>query len=405
MKILYLHQYFRIPTQSGGTRSFWIALELIKKGHSVTLITSRENQANLIEKELINGINVVFIKNAYSNKMSASRRLISFFNFMLISSYVALIQKEINLVYATSTPLSIGVPALLLRYFKRVQFFFEVRDLWPEFPIQVGVIKSSILQRFLRKYEKLIYKKALHIIALSPGMKDGILKTGVDHYKITVIPNMSKIDKFFPREPDLDICTKFGFSKDKFKIIHFGAMGYANGLEYLINAAKIFKDRHYNDIQIILLGDGMIKEYLHKLVVKNNLRDWIVFIDKQPMNITSEIVNICDCSVVTFIDLPVLQTNSPNKLFDSLSAGKPVIVNSRGWTKEIVENNQCGFFVNPNEPEEFVNSIMTLKNDKKLALKMGNNSRILAEQKFDKSILCEKLVQIIENIYQKHERV
>ncbi len=399
MKILYLHQYFKIPAESAGTRSYWIALELIKEGHSVIMVTSRNVQNELIEEKMIDGIDLIYIRNSYSSDMSVTRRLVSFFIFMVAASFIALRQRGIDLVYATSTPLSVGVPALITRFFKRIPFIFEVRDLWPEFPFQMGAVKNKLSKYILKSYEKRIYEKAIHIIALSPGMKDGIVSTGVDPAKVTVIPNMSKTDKFYPRKPDHNIMSHFGLSPGKFKVIHFGAMGLANGLEYLIDAAKIMKEKRYDNIEIIILGDGMVKSALQKEVQKYNLSDIVIFIEYQPMDLTSEIVNCCDCSVVTFKNLPVLQTNSPNKLFDSLSAAKPVIVNSAGWTKQMVESNQCGLYANPEKPSDFVDAVLLLKNNKDLAQRMGTNSRMLAKKKYNKSILCNELVQVIEKYY------
>jgi len=169
MNILYLHQYFVLPGEAGGGRSYWISQEMIKFGHSVTMITSRNSQKKLIERIRIDGIDIIYIRNSYSNTMTAYRRIISFLNFMFVSSVIAIRCKKPDLVYATSTPLTIGLPALKLRLIKRVPYIFEVRDLWPEFPIQMGAVKNRSVQKLLRWFEKVIYNKAVHIIALSPG--------------------------------------------------------------------------------------------------------------------------------------------------------------------------------------------------------------------------------------------
>ncbi len=403
MNILYLHQYFTTPLQAGGGRSYWISLQLIENGHQVTLVTSRNIQNKFIENEVIDGIKVIYIRNQYSNEFSILRRIFSFVSFMIASSVVTFKQKKPDILIATSTPLTIGFPALLMSFLKRIPYIFEVRDLWPEFPIQMGAIKSKSARKILESFEKIIYRKALHIIALSPGMKDGIVEAGIDPGRITIIPNMSKNDRFYPHRKNENIMRSFGISSDKFNLIHFGAIGPANGLEYLINAARILNSEKINDIQIILLGGGMIRKELEKEVEDCRLNTIVYFIDSQPMNITSEIVNCCDCSIICFKNLQVLQTNSPNKLFDSLAAGKPVIVNSAGWTKDLVEENQCGFFVDPEKPDDLVKAVLKFKNDKDLAILMGKNARSLAENKFDKSLLCRELVHVIEDKYMNYK--
>lgn len=398
MNILYLHQYFVLPGEAGGGRSYWISQEMIKFGHSVTMITSRNSQKKLIERIRIDGIDIIYIRNSYSNTMTAYRRIISFLNFMFVSSVIAIRCKKPDLVYATSTPLTIGLPALKLRLIKRVPYIFEVRDLWPEFPIQMGAVKNRSVQKLLRWFEKVIYNKAVHIIALSPGMKEGIINRGIGQSKVTVIPNMSKTDKFFPHEPDVKLMTKLNIGADKFKVIHFGAIGPANSLDYLIDGAMVLKERKCNDIEIIILGDGMSKKDIEKKIICKRLGDIVTLIGSQPMEITSEIVNLCDCSIVAFRNIPVLQTNSPNKLFDSLATGKPVIVNSAGWTKDLVEEYKCGLYVDPEKPESFADAVIFFKNNPVILESMGKNARSLAETRFNKEILCRELVEVLENV-------
>jgi len=393
-KILYIHQYFITPKQSGGTRSYWLSQELIKKGYNVTMLTARNNQETLIQRQCIDGINVIYIKNSYDNSFGITKRIFSFIRFMILSTIIALKEKKVDLVFATSTPLTVGVPALILHWFKRIQFVFEVRDLWPEVPIQMGGIKNKLVINILYQFEKIIYRKAKHIIALSPGMVDGVLKQGINSDKISMIPNMAKIDEFYIREPNVEIANKFEIDLNKFNITHFGAMGQANGLDYIINAAYILKTIGNSNFDFIFLGDGSTKNSLIQKSKELKLEN-IKFIDAQSMNIVSEIINLSDCSIVSFSNIPILRTNSPNKLFDTLSAGKPLIVNSSGWTKKMVEDNKCGAFVDPTKPEELILLLQFWKTKPELMEEMCKNSRNLAETKYDKSILTKKFVKTI----------
>lgn len=392
-KILYIHQYFKTPLEPGGTRSYWFAKALINQGFQVTMITSRGKQSKLVLKENIDGIQVIYIRNAYSNNMSILRRLISFINFMILSTWVSLRQTNIDLIYATSTPLTIGFPALICKWFKKIPFIFEVRDLWPEVPIQMGGLRNPFLKKMALRFEKLIYKNSKHIIALSPGMQEGIIKRGISEQKVSMIPNMSKIDKFYRREKDPIVASNFGINLNKFNVIHFGTMGRANGLEYIINAAEIVSKSN-KDIYFIFLGKGAIKQKLESMAIEKGLTN-ITFIDAQPMETVSELVNLCDVSIVPFLNLPILQTNSPNKLFDSLSAGIPIIVNSAGWTKELVEEYHSGEFVSPEYPEELAQKLIEWKSQPQRLIDMGNNARKLAEIKYDKSILSQQFVTVI----------
>ena len=400
MNILYLHQYFVTPDEPGGTRSYWISQELLRRGHNVTMITSTNN-ANHKEAcdEMIDGIHVIYLKNRYSNYMGALQRIRSFLRFMFKAIAVGRKQKNIDLVFATSTPLTVGAIAIALKWLKGWKYVFEVRDLWPEGLIQEG-ITNPIVVWALKLLERKSYHKAEHVIALSPGMKDGVMKVGTKDGECTMIPNMSKPDKFFPREPNEDVIKEFGIDMKKFNLIHFGAMGYDNHLEYIVEAAHLAQENGYFNLNFIFLGDGSTKPAMEDLSNKYVLKN-VQFLGNHKMAVVSEIVNCCDASIVSFQNIPILATNSPNKLFDSLSAGKPIIVNSAGWTKDLVEQEKCGCYVDPENPQELVDALVQMNNDKALTKKWGENSRRLSVEVFDKSILSAKVADVLEMIYNR----
>jgi glycosyltransferase involved in cell wall biosynthesis len=180
-------------------------------------------------------------------------------------------------------------------------------------------------------------------------------------------------------------------------VIYFGAMGIANGMDYILDAAKLLSKEI--DVEFLFFGFGSMKPILQQRCIDEGISN-IRFFKGEPMERLSEIVNFCDISLVTFSNLPILATNSPNKLFDSLSAGKPIIVNSPGWTKDMVEKYNCGVYVNPENPFELSDQIIYLKNKPELCDLMGDNSRKLAENTFDKSILCKQYVNLINKSFE-----
>lgn len=398
MNILYIHQYFVTPQEPGGTRSYWISQELIKNGHEVTMLTTSRGK-DKPKEVMVDGIKVIYLNIPYNNRMGLFKRLIAFIKFMFLSALYVLKTKKPNLIIGTSTPLTVGFPVLVGKKFRRIPYIFEVRDLWPEVPVQMGGVKNKLLIRLLYRFEKSIYKNSLHVVALSPGMRDGVYAAGTPKNKISTIPNMSKIDKFWPRKKNEDLIKSLGLKPDSFKVIYFGTMGLANGMDYILDAANFLKEEE--NIEFLFVGDGSTKHMLVKRCETEGL-DFIHFYGKMPMEQLSETVNISDVSLVTFADLPILATNSPNKLFDTLSAGKPLIVNSPGWTKTMVEEEECGFFVDPNKPDEMANAILNYKNNPKTLKKYGENARLLAEKKFDKSILCKQFVEVVEKTAKQH---
>lgn len=399
MNILYIHQYFNTPEEPGGTRSYWISRELVCRGHDVTVITSTNSKLHTEPGEtVIDGIKVVYVKNEYSNYMSPLRKVKSFVNFLKLAIKEGCKQKDVDIVYATSTPLTIGYVALRLKSKKRLPYVFEVRDLWPEFPIQIGAITNPILIWALRKFEKRIYDNAEHVVALSPGMQDGVVATGTPRNKTSMIPNMSKPDLFYPHEVDQNIIKDFCIDTSKFNVIHFGAMGVANGLEYIIDAAKEVEEKGVDDIDFIFMGSGATEPLLKDRVKAYGLRN-VKFLGDHKMRTVVEVVNICDASITTFKNLPILATNSPNKLFDSLSAGKPIIVNSAGWTKDMVEQGDCGFFVNPDNPSELAEKLIEIRAQKDLLERWSKNARKLSEEVYDKAKLSAQVADVLENTF------
>lgn len=395
MNILYIHQYFITPDKPGGTRSYWIAQELIKNGHKVTMITADPKATMKRNEVMVDGINVIYLKEAYTQDMSIIARLKAFLGFVWKSINEAKKQKNIDLVIATSTPLTVGITALYMKWLKKIPYIFEVRDLWPEVPIQMGAFKNPLIVKSTRWFEKTIYKNAIHVIALSPGMQDGVIKY-ISRDKTTMISNMSKIDEFWSREKNIDFEKELKLKPYSFKIIHFGSLGFANGAETIIESAKLMKD--IDDVEFLFIGGGSTEGNLIAECQKYGLKN-VKFLGRFPMKETSEIVNFSDVSIVSFKDLPILYTNSPNKLFDSLSAGKPIIVNSAGWTKDMVEKYNCGYYVNPNKPQELVDKILFLKNHPEIVKEMGQKSRNLAETVYDKSILTKQFVETVENSF------
>jgi glycosyltransferase involved in cell wall biosynthesis len=395
MNILYLHQYFTTPDQPGGTRSYWNSLELIKNGHKVTVISLGKENKKRFERKTVDGIDVIYVRVPYSQNMSIASRLKSFLHFMFFSTYLALKEKNIDFVIATSTPLTIGFPALVLKKFKKIPYLFEVRDLWPEVPIQMGGLTNKTAIKLAKWFEHSIYKNASHVIALSPGMQDGVLKVGTPKSKVTMIPNMAKIDAFWSREPNKDLIKELNLSEDTFKIIYFGALGQANAIEYILEAAYLLKDN--KSIEFLFIGSGPGKNLIESYN-NNDACNNVKYLGFFNMEKTSEIVNFCDVSLVTFSNIPILATNSPNKLFDSLSAEKPIIVNSNGWTKDLVEKHNCGIYVNPESPEEFAKKLILLQAEPDKLKIMGKNSRKLAETVYDKSLLCKQFASTVNAI-------
>ncbi|WP_078392862.1 glycosyltransferase family 4 protein [Shouchella patagoniensis] len=404
MRILYIHQYFKTKEGFSSTRSLEFGRLLTEKGHEVTMLTSdvhlKLSKEPIVKKTIltkeynIEGMKVIAIKNNYSNYMGKIRRICSFLLFMFLSTYQGLILKRHDIVYATSTPLTIGVPAFIISKIKRVPYVFEVRDLWPEAPIQMGFIKNKKVIKLLRWFEKKIYKHASHVIALSPGMCEGVIKAGKDQNKVTMISNSCDLEMF--DETDMELPKEIGelLSTDQLIAVHPGTMGEANGLNYIVDAAEILKNNGTKDVVILLTGDGSNRPILEGLCKHKDISN-IIFTGNIPKKFMPSFLSKVDITITSFKDIPILATNSPNKFFDSLAAGKPTIVNSPGWTKDLVEEHSIGFYVDPKRPNELADLLNELTKEKEVLKEMGERSRVVAEKYFDRKKLANQLENIL----------
>jgi len=393
MHILYLHQYFNTPEEGWGTRSFEFARKLVKKGHKVTMITS-SNEANNI-KRIIEGINVVYLKVSYSNHMSFKRRLLSFILFGIKAILVGIKIKNCDLVFATSTPLTIAIPGILLSFIKRIPMVFEVRDLWPEVPIQMGVIKNKLLIKILRCFERFTYKYSKHIIVLSPGMEKGVIDAGIEKDKVTMIPNFCNIDFFKPGESNKELLRELG-GIDEPIISYAGAISYANNVELIIDTAEKLQKKGQK-VLFVIAGDGSLKQELENKSKKLGLKN-VLFLGKINKYEVLILYRKSLATLVLFKKLPVLTTNSPNKFFDAISTGKPVITNMNGWVGSLIEKYNIGFSIDPDDANSLMKAVISMVNmDENKVKEMGLSARKLAVEKFD----SDNMVLQLENIFKK----
>ena len=338
MKVLYIHQYFRKPEHGGAIRSYYLAKSLVDAGVNVDLVTSHNK--NAIKVEEFDGITIHYLPVKYDNKLGFWRRIIAFVSFMLMSFNYCRKLKNINLVYATSTPLTVGFTALLLKKIRQVPYYFEVRDLWPEAPIQMGYIKNRFVKSSLRWFEKKVYNNSSKIITLSPGMKEGVERVITKDISIEVLPNISDCEFFNFEEKDIKNTFYFG-AAEKFVVTYLGAIGKVNDLESLLKAALECKKQELDEVLFLVAGRGRellnLKQKAQKLGL-NNVR-FVGFLNRQEVK---KLLNVTDASFISFDNKPILETNSPNKFFDSIASGKVCVVNNKGWIKDLIEENEIG---------------------------------------------------------------
>ena len=377
----------------GSTRSYEFAKRLVQRGDTVYMITTDwQNKSNL-SYSLIDGIHVFWAPLKYNNRMSYYKRLIIFIGFLW---HVFSLARKLNydLIIASSTPLTVSLPSILLKKLTGTKMIFEVRDLWPQLPIAIGAIKGKLFISLSKWLEQITYTNADHIVCLSPGMKSELNKI-ITNNKITVVTNLSDILKFKNTDDHLKI--NLPIKENKALVLYAGSFGRINGLLYLVEIAKSIKEINSN-ICFLLVGDGYDKEKIIKKSKEYGIYNSSLFcIDYFPKNKVPSVYSRATISTSIFIDIPEMENNSANKFFDTLAAGKPIMINYGGWQADLLEKTGCGFRIPPNDAEDSAIILNKIINDEEQLEHMSKASATLAKN-FSVDTNYQKFEQVIDSV-------
>ena len=402
MKILYYHQHFSTPAGAASNRSYAMAQQLIAQGHEVTMVCGSYavGQSGLDgsfqegkREGFVHGIHVIELALPYSNRDSFPKRIWTFMKFALQSTQIAL-QRDYDLIFATTTPLTAGIPGIIARWLRHKPFIFEVRDLWPELPKAMGVIRNPILLWAMSILEWISYHSAHRLIGLSPGIVEGITKRGVDPSRVTMIPNGCDLDIFaIPATP----WRPEGVKDNDLMAIFTGSHGIANGLDAVLDAATELKRRERNDIKIVLIGDGKLKPELVARALAAGL-DNVIFHAPVPKARLAGLMATADVGMQILANVPAFYYGtSPNKFFDYLAAGLPVLNNYPGWLADLITTHQCGYAVPADDPVAFADALIRAATHPEERGVMGKHARQLANREFDRAKLAEQFVSWLES--------
>ena len=404
MNILFIHQHFATPNEPGGTRHFELAQHLIKKGHKITFICSTvsyltgmcssKHNGEFLVCENVDGINIIRTHNFSGLQESFKKRIISFLTFMVLSAIGGLFVRKTDVVIASSPQIFVGLSGHFLSKIKRVPFLFEIRDLWPKFAIDIGVLKNPLLIKLSVSLEKYIYKKVDYFIINSPGFYDHLEKSGIERKKIFLVPNGVDTKIFSPSDKHNWVRKELGLNED-FVVLYSGAHGLANSLNTVIESARLLHCQ--SDIKIVFVGDGKEKRHLVQLGDKYKLNN-VIFVDAQPKRKMPDFCNAADVCLAILKKLDSFKTTYPNKLFDYMACGRPTILAIDGVAREVLERARAGEFVEPDNPQQLASTILKFYNNRDLIKEYGINARIYVEEHFDREKIAEKFNNILNEI-------
>jgi glycosyltransferase involved in cell wall biosynthesis len=401
VRILYIHQYFATPAGSTGTRSYEFGRRWVETGHTVEVLTSgaalvsapSSAGASAAEPPTVEGIRLHVCRVPYRNEMGPILRILSFLVFSLRATLRGVRLARPDVVFATSTPLTVGIPAVLLSWRFRCPLVFEVRDLWPEGPIQLGWLRPAPLRWAARWLERWIYRHSDRIVALSPGMAEGVLGTGFDQERLRVIPNCSDNAFFDPDHRASALRRRHGI--EGFVAVYAGALGVANRVRDLLEVCEHLR-RAGAPVTVAVVGAGREEEVLRRGVEEAGLDNLLVIGEQSKIEVR-EWIAASDLGLVLFDRVPILETNSPNKFFDYCAGGRPTLINIGGWIADVVEEEGIGFAVRDGDPEGVAEVLVRAARMSEEELRrMGRRAREVAETRFDRDLLAQRVLDLLE---------
>jgi glycosyltransferase involved in cell wall biosynthesis len=401
MKVIYFHQHFSTPLGSTGIRSYEMARCLLARGHEVTVVCGSYGggETGLDQpfvrgrrRGTVDGMDIIEFDLAYSNADGFVKRSLTFLNFAARSIVLALAEKY-DVLFATTTPLTAGIPGIFARWLRGKPFVFEVRDLWPELPRAMGVIRNPVVLGAMSALEWLSYRSAHRLIGLSPGIVDGIAHRGVPRERIALVPNGCDLEIF---SSDAQGWRPEPVQPADLLAVFAGTHGMANGLDAALDAAAELKRRGRGDIKLLLIGQGKLKSGLQARAQREGL-DNVIFHDPINKVRLAGLMAATDVGLQLLANVPAFYYGtSPNKFFDYIAAGLPVLNNYPGWLAEMINEHGCGFSIPPDSAGAFADALERAASDQAALKEMGLRGRALAEAAFNRPKLANRWVDWVE---------
>ena len=407
MRILLLNQAFVSPDEPGHTRHFEMAKFLREGGHELVIVASDLNyqtgqrtvaRRGIYAEQVIDGVRILrsFIYPALHR--SYVWRVVSFLSFMFSSVWTALQVKDVDLVMGTTPPIFQAVSAWFVAWTRRKPFLLEVRDLWPEFGVGMGVLKNPVVIALARWLEKFLYTRAAHILVNSPAYKDYMVTKGVPEQKVTYIAYGTDVDMFNPAVDGSSVRAALGVN-DKFVVLYAGALGQANDIDTVLRAAGRLKDE--GEICFVLFGDGKERARLQAEAARLRLSN-LIFAGVQAKKDMPRVLASADVCLAILQDIPMFRTTYPNKVFDYMAAGRATVLVIDGVSRALIESSNGGVFVQPGNDELLAKMILELSQNPERVRQMGQNARDYLVKHLDRRDKLNETLMLLEALVKKN---
>jgi len=404
MKITFLSENFPPETGAPQIRLYEVSKELIKRGHQVEVITAFPHHPNGIIPDEYKGLFYKFEKYddipVYrtwiypSPKGSFWRRLFSYFSFTFSSLYGVLKSNKTDVIICVSPPLFLGISGFIASKMKRAKFVFNVADIWPESAVELGLVKNKMFIKLAEILEKWLYRKSWKIATATEGIKEYMIKNGKNEKDVFLLPNGVNTETFSPRLANEQWLDRLHF-RDKKVFTFAGRIGYAQGLDAVIHAAKLVEEKN-DDIRFLIIGEGPEKDKLIQLSEELNVHN-VVFHESVPVTEMPNVFSITDFSIVSLRNIDLFKGARPSKIFPALASGVPIVYCGEGESAELLQSNNCGLIAKPENPQSIAETILACAElTEEEYSQMSSSGRKLTEDSFSWKSIVDDILEKIE---------
>jgi glycosyltransferase involved in cell wall biosynthesis len=403
LRILHLSQYF--PPEAGAVqvRAAAMARYLTDMGHHVTVVTEMPNhpvgivfpeyRGKLFVRERFQGIDVVRVWVYTSPNKSFRSRLGFYLSYMVNSILRGLVLRgHYDVVFANSPPLFVGVAGSILSIARRIPFVFEVQDLWPESAVDMGELRNPRVIQMSTWLEERCYQRATKIVTVAHGIFDRLIERDIPSSKLALVENGSNTDLFKPEPSAGDELRSHWGLQDKFIVFYGGIIGLAQGLETIVETARLLRDQ--SDVHFIMVGEGPRRHAIEKLLDDYDLPNFTL-LPGQPLEAMPAYLAAADVALAPLRDLPVFAGARPTKIFDAWACLRPVIVSARGEACRVVREAAGGLCAQPETPPDIAHAILSLRDNQTQRHQMATNGYNFVQENYSLKAMATKLEQVL----------
>jgi len=405
MRILYLSQYFFPEVGATQTRAYEMASNWVRLGHHVTLIAELPNhpsgiippayRGRLYQIDRLDGIEIIRVWVKASPVKNFRNRILFYLTYMFNAAVagIFLARGRYDLLYASSPPLFVGASALIVSYLRRIPMLFEVRDLWPESAVALGELSNPRFIAWSTRLEEACYRRAKKVIVVTSDIRERLVRRGISEEKILLVPNGANTE-LFQFDPAIRERIRSGLGlQDKFIAIYAGIHGVAQGLEHVVEAARLLQNEA--NIHFLLIGEGPKKAEIAALAERYQLNN-LTLLPEQPRNDIPAYLSAADIALIPLRKIDIFKGALPSKIFDAWACCKPVLLSVDGEARQIMEAAGGGIFIPPEAPEAMASALRSLSVSPQECERMGQNGRAYTVQHFSRRALAEQLGKELE---------